>query len=142
MADQKLTIAGREFGSRLLTGTGKYDSFETMREALAASEKELVEQTRMRTALSRYLSADVVELIAREPDRLRLGGVTTIRVLDIGGGLGIRYSHERSIEPAEFAGAVLPLLTPTGLTVYLEPGRFLVGSAGLERSTSSDEAKL
>jgi diaminopimelate decarboxylase len=64
-------------------------------------------------------------------DRLRRAGMTTIRVLDIGGGLGIRYSDERSMEPEEFAAAVLPLLAPTGLTVYLEPGRFLVGSAGV-----------
>jgi diaminopimelate decarboxylase len=64
-------------------------------------------------------------------DRLRRVGMTTIRVLDIGGGLGIRYSDERSMEPEEFAAAVLPLLAPTGLTVYLEPGRFLVGSAGV-----------
>ena len=32
-----LTIAGREFGSRLFLGTGKYDTFETMRDAVAAS---------------------------------------------------------------------------------------------------------
>jgi thiazole synthase len=32
-----LTIAGRTFGSRLITGTGKYDSFETMRDAVLAS---------------------------------------------------------------------------------------------------------
>jgi class 3 adenylate cyclase len=49
-------------------------SLGEMARSLAASEKELVEQTRVRTVLSRYLSADVVELIAREPDRLRLGG--------------------------------------------------------------------
>jgi adenylate cyclase len=49
-------------------------SLGEMARSLAASEKELVEQTRVRTALSRYLSADVVELIAREPERLRLGG--------------------------------------------------------------------
>lgn len=49
-------------------------SLGEMARSLEASEKELVEQTRVRTALSRYLSADVVELIAREPDRLRLGG--------------------------------------------------------------------
>ncbi|WP_224244799.1 adenylate/guanylate cyclase domain-containing protein [Hyalangium gracile] len=49
-------------------------SLGEMARSLTASEKELVEQTRVRTALSRYLSADVVELIAREPDRLRLGG--------------------------------------------------------------------
>jgi diaminopimelate decarboxylase len=64
-------------------------------------------------------------------DRVRRAGIVTLRVLDIGGGLGIRYSDERALEPEEFASAVLPLLAPTGLTVYLEPGRFLVGSAGL-----------
>jgi thiazole synthase len=37
-----LTIAGRSFGSRLVLGTGKYDSFDTMREALAASGAEMV----------------------------------------------------------------------------------------------------
>jgi diaminopimelate decarboxylase len=64
-------------------------------------------------------------------ERIRQHGVSTLRVLDIGGGLGIRYAEERAIEPAEFAAAVVPRLTPTGLTVYLEPGRFLVGSAGV-----------
>jgi diaminopimelate decarboxylase len=64
-------------------------------------------------------------------EHLRQRGVTSLRVLDIGGGLGIRYAEERSIEPAEFGAAVLPHLAATGLTVYLEPGRFLVGSAGL-----------
>ena len=37
-----LVIAGRDFGSRLLTGTGKYESFETMRDALVASGSEMV----------------------------------------------------------------------------------------------------
>jgi thiazole synthase len=37
-----LTIAGRSFGSRLILGTGKYDSFETMREAMLASCAEMV----------------------------------------------------------------------------------------------------
>jgi thiazole synthase len=37
-----LTIAGRDFGSRLFLGTGKYSSFETMQEAVAASGAEIV----------------------------------------------------------------------------------------------------
>ncbi|HEY7196912.1 MAG TPA: thiazole synthase [Gaiellaceae bacterium] len=37
-----LTIAGREFASRLIAGTGKYESFETMREALDETGAELV----------------------------------------------------------------------------------------------------
>jgi diaminopimelate decarboxylase len=64
-------------------------------------------------------------------ERLRENGVSTLQVLDLGGGLGIRYSEERSLEPDRFAAAVVPLLQSAGLTVYLEPGRFLVGSAGV-----------
>jgi thiazole synthase len=37
-----LTIAGRSFGSRLILGTGKYESFETMRDAVVASGAEMV----------------------------------------------------------------------------------------------------
>src|SRR2546422_6447782 len=42
MVNDPLVIAGREFGSRLITGTGKYDSFETMRAAVEASGCEMV----------------------------------------------------------------------------------------------------
>ena len=41
-SDDRLVIAGREFGSRLITGTGKYDTYETMRDAVLASRCELV----------------------------------------------------------------------------------------------------
>ncbi len=40
--DDALTIAGRDFRSRLITGTGKYDSFATMRDAVVASGCEIV----------------------------------------------------------------------------------------------------
>jgi diaminopimelate decarboxylase len=63
--------------------------------------------------------------------QLRRTGVSTLQVLDLGGGLGIRYSEERSLEPESFAAAIVPPLRSAGLTVYLEPGRFLVGSAGV-----------
>jgi diaminopimelate decarboxylase len=64
-------------------------------------------------------------------ERVKRVGVSTLEIIDIGGGLGIRYAEEPALDPGAFAAAVLPLLAPTGLTVYLEPGRFLVGSAGL-----------
>lgn len=40
--DDELTIGGRAFGSRLILGTGKYDTFERMRDAVEASGCELV----------------------------------------------------------------------------------------------------
>ena len=38
----KLKIAGREFSSRLFVGTGKYETFEVMKQALEASGSEVV----------------------------------------------------------------------------------------------------
>ena len=40
--DDALVIAGRTFSSRLMTGTGKFDNFETMRASLAASGSQIV----------------------------------------------------------------------------------------------------
>jgi thiazole synthase len=40
--EDTLTIAGRSFDSRLLLGTGKYDSFDVMRDAVVASGAEMV----------------------------------------------------------------------------------------------------
>ena len=37
-----LTIAGREFRSRLIVGTGKYETFELMRKALDSSGADMV----------------------------------------------------------------------------------------------------
>jgi thiazole synthase len=42
LADSPLTIAGRPFKSRLMTGTGKYRSLEEMRRSIAASGCEIV----------------------------------------------------------------------------------------------------
>lgn len=42
MQDTALVLGGKEFQSRLIVGTGKYPSFEVMKEALAASGAQLV----------------------------------------------------------------------------------------------------
>ncbi|MBN1270025.1 MAG: diaminopimelate decarboxylase [Kiritimatiellae bacterium] len=57
---------------------------------------------------------------------------TTFRYIDIGGGIGVQYKPDQQpLEPEAFAGAVLPLLKDLGLSVVMEPGRFLAGNAGL-----------
>jgi len=66
---------------------------------------------------------------------IRGAGITTLKTLDVGGGLGIRYRDEHPMEPARLAETILPLARETGLTIVLEPGRFLVGSAGLLLTT-------
>lgn len=54
-----------------------------------------------------------------------------LEYLNIGGGLGIIYKNEKPQTAAEFSQAVLPLLLKTGLKIILEPGRFIVGNAGI-----------
>lgn len=51
--DEPLVIAGRSFHSRLLVGTGKYDTFARMRDALAASGTEIVTVAVRRVNLDR-----------------------------------------------------------------------------------------
>jgi diaminopimelate decarboxylase len=50
--------------------------------------------------------------------------------VDLGGGLGIAYEGRPIINPADYAGAVLPELRRSGLPVVLEPGRAVVGYSG------------
>src|SRR5262249_25470236 len=52
-----------------------------------------------------------------------------IDYVDLGGGLGISYDGSHVPDAAEYAAAVLPILRSSGLSVVLEPGRLLVGSA-------------
>ena len=59
----------------------------------------------------------------------RLG--TPLRYFDVGGGLGICYCEEEPQKPDVIARAVGPLARELGCTLVLEPGRFLVGNAGV-----------
>src|SRR6266550_6407089 len=54
-----------------------------------------------------------------------------IRMIDIGGGLGIRYRDETPPTQEQYAMLLLPALREVGVTVLLEPGRSIVGNAGV-----------
>jgi diaminopimelate decarboxylase len=54
-----------------------------------------------------------------------------IRYLDLGGGLGISYHEEEPPHPREYAQAVIEELRNSPCTLILEPGRVIVGNAGL-----------
>ncbi len=53
-----------------------------------------------------------------------------LKFFDIGGGLGIKYDGETTIDPYDYGQAVLSTLTGLDLTVIGEPGRFLTANAG------------
>jgi diaminopimelate decarboxylase len=51
--------------------------------------------------------------------------------VDIGGGLGIRYTDERPLDVALFARTLSKIVRPLGCRLLIEPGRTLVGPAGV-----------
>jgi len=63
-------------------------------------------------------------------DKLEKSGIT-ISHIDIGGGLGIRYHDEAPPNISEYAAAVLAKLGKRQQTILIEPGRALVGHAGI-----------
>jgi len=74
--------------------------------------------------------ADAVARIAALVKTLRERSIE-VRLVDVGGGLGIRYRAETPPSHAEYATVLLPPLRELGVTVLLEPGRSIVGNAGV-----------
>ena len=74
---------------------------------------------------------DGVERLTGLLEAIRGEGIDTLRYLDIGGGLGVSYSDEVSPDLGRFAKALVNRVVPTGLTLLMEPGRFIVGNAGV-----------
>ncbi|MBI4408554.1 MAG: diaminopimelate decarboxylase [Gemmatimonadetes bacterium] len=64
-------------------------------------------------------------------DELRARGIA-LEYLDLGGGFGVSYDDGGAAPvAADFAEALVPHLAVSGLKLVLEPGRYLVASAGL-----------
>jgi len=63
-------------------------------------------------------------------DRLSAEGIR-LEHIDFGGGIGIRYRDEETVDPNQYALAVRRLLGSRPLKLLFEPGRFLVGNAGV-----------
>jgi diaminopimelate decarboxylase len=69
--------------------------------------------------------AAAVVRLARE---LRDSGVQ-LEHIDVGGGLGISYDGSKAPTAAQYAAAIVPIVEPSGLSIVLEPGRYIVGAA-------------
>ncbi|NUO38670.1 MAG: diaminopimelate decarboxylase [Gemmatimonadaceae bacterium] len=74
---------------------------------------------------------DGVDRLVGLLEQLRAAGVNTVRYLDIGGGLGVSYDDEETPDLHRFARALVSRVQPTGLTLLMEPGRFVVGNSGM-----------
>lgn len=83
------------------------------------------------TEVDPYL--DALEKLINLIDQLAADGIT-IEHLDLGGGIGIRYVDEDPLTPTQLLDAVFARLKARGydkLQIVLEPGRSLVGNAGV-----------
>ena len=73
---------------------------------------------------------DAVQRVLALIDRLAKQGIE-IGHLDVGGGLGIRYRDEEPPSPAAYAENIRDLVAGRDLKLVFEPGRVLVGNAGV-----------
>jgi diaminopimelate decarboxylase len=62
--------------------------------------------------------------------RLEQEGIQ-LKYIDMGGGIGIPYDDEQPPHPIDYAAAVRAELAGRDITLILEPGRVLVGNAGI-----------
>ncbi len=74
--------------------------------------------------------ADAGARLAALAKTLRERGIT-VRYLDLGGGLGIRYRDEKPPRHEDYAAVLVPLARELDVTVVIEPGRSIVGNAGV-----------
>lgn len=80
------------------------------------------------TKLSPFM--DALDRVLHLVEQLEADGIE-IEHLDLGGGLGVRYSDEQPPVPADYAQAVTARLSGLHYAVYLEPGRAIAANAGV-----------
>jgi diaminopimelate decarboxylase len=89
--------------------------------------------------ISAHIGSQIVSLepfrkafrrIAGYVGELRRAGIE-LEYLDIGGGLGVRYTTEKTSSRADYARTVANLARPLGLHLLLEPGRSIIAAAGI-----------
>jgi diaminopimelate decarboxylase len=72
-----------------------------------------------------------IERVLELLEQLRADGSRDLQYLDIGGGLAVTYDAEEPTDLDRFAEIVVPAVRTTGLQLIVEPGRFMVGNAGV-----------
>ena len=89
--------------------------------------------------ISAHIGSQIVSLVPfRRAFRRIAGYVAELRragiqleYLDLGGGLGVRYTNEKTSSRAAYAQMLAGLVRPLGLHVLLEPGRSIIAAAGI-----------
>ena len=80
------------------------------------------------TELSPFV--DALERVLMLTQRLEAEGIS-LQHIDVGGGLGITYKDEQPPQPSAYSNALLERLKDTAYEIILEPGRAIMGNAGV-----------
>ncbi len=81
-------------------------------------------------------------------DAIRSHGIDTLESLDIGGGFAVSHGDTNALDLHALAAGVAPMLKRTGLRLLIEPGRLIIGNAGVlltrvvYRKSASDHSFL
>jgi diaminopimelate decarboxylase len=86
-----------------------------------------------------HIGSQIVELAPLEKASQRMADLATalinrghsLKYLDLGGGLGIRYHEENPPSVQAYAQTLIAAAQKTGLTLVIEPGRSIIGNAGI-----------
>jgi diaminopimelate decarboxylase len=86
-----------------------------------------------------HIGSQITEIAPFVDSLVKVSGLITelrqhgfaIKYLDVGGGLGITYKNEDPPVPRVFAEALIAVTNDLGCTIVLEPGRVIVGNAGV-----------
>lgn len=89
--------------------------------------------------VSMHIGSQLMDLAPYEAAYMRMAEVArrlmseghNLELLDLGGGLGIGYDGGNGPQPADYADVVRRTVAPLGLKLAIEPGRWMVGAAGL-----------
>jgi diaminopimelate decarboxylase len=109
-------------------------------EALEAARSALAMPNIALLGLDMHIGSQVFELepyldglvrLLELHDQIRALGASDIRYLDIGGGFAVSYEDEQPMDLEALAGALLPRVAKSGLSLITEPGRYIVGDAGV-----------
>ena len=81
------------------------------------------------TTLAAY--EDALDRVVTLVESLRDVGITSVRMLNLGGGLGIVYRDEATVDVEEYAACLRRHAEALDCQLILEPGRFISGNSGV-----------
>jgi diaminopimelate decarboxylase len=86
---------------------------------------------------------DEIEILTKEIERLNKKFDINLSVINIGGGIGVKYTEEdKPVSVFDVAEKILPKLQDKNITLYIEPGRSIISTAGITLYTLGSSKKV